>query len=555
MNNSPNESPSPGRVNAVFVFGKGESARAVVSRVIVKIFESGHPEENRVRFSGVSMFHEKTADHVRNVVLPCLDRILQDLGIPLPCLDISAVNLGAASTLDVGISVSGFSADVPVFLAGLSAILSIPVPESIIATGHIDSFEGDVSMVRRLPEKLICALGQETINTFIMPAIHENDSLSILTPREKVRILDAVYEARKSMDVIEVSNVKELTGHVFSDEQVALSGLKHGFYGKKRDQDKGSSAGAFFLQDNEKRFWKVLENSLTGKRPDAAHELLASYCRYHIGKKIYPSQFGKKLRILFSSLPPHLQNSMMDSLDLPVPEFIRLGQYATETDLKDVQHLLSSNISLKSGVKPAKEKERGVTESDDKLGWMISEISPENLTRMIGLPIDTARAVFPLDGIIVESYHEFNRIVTSFYIHILMHLERISEPDDMSMMSAEAHAVLERAYAKKGGLNAALAEARSGLNAGLKHILDVFADQLKYEVKEKYINLVFKTALDPLDWDAKVAFMKSILDYLKPYLPNEIAAQPPERFCGHYEVIVRNIVQSSEHITSIFRTL
>ena len=47
---------------------------------------------------------------------------------------------------DVGIKISGFSADVPVFLAILSAALKTGVNDKIAFTGHIASTDGTVSL-------------------------------------------------------------------------------------------------------------------------------------------------------------------------------------------------------------------------------------------------------------------------------------------------------------------------------------------------------------------------------------------------------------------------
>ena len=45
------------------------------------------------------------------------------------------VNLGAASTANVGLSISGFSTDVPILLALLSAALRIPLPQDVVTSG------------------------------------------------------------------------------------------------------------------------------------------------------------------------------------------------------------------------------------------------------------------------------------------------------------------------------------------------------------------------------------------------------------------------------------
>jgi predicted ATP-dependent protease len=41
--------------------------------------------------------------------------------------------------MNTGVQVSGFSADVPMFLAMLSARLQMPVRQDVVSTGHIAS--------------------------------------------------------------------------------------------------------------------------------------------------------------------------------------------------------------------------------------------------------------------------------------------------------------------------------------------------------------------------------------------------------------------------------
>ena len=81
------------------------------------------------------------------------------------------VNLDAASITEVGLNISGFSADVPILLAILSASLQMAVPEDIVSTGHIASPDGDIRMVRNLPTKFAAAVEANSIKRFVHPAI------------------------------------------------------------------------------------------------------------------------------------------------------------------------------------------------------------------------------------------------------------------------------------------------------------------------------------------------------------------------------------------------
>ena len=112
---------------------------------------------------------------------------------------------------------------------------------------------------------------------------------------------------------------------------------------------------------------------------------------------------------------------------------------------------------------------------------------------------------------------------------------------------------MERSYAKYGGFPAALQEAKYAANGGLRLILDTLTDQFKREEREKYINHVLKTAIDPLDWEEKVLFITWFLKHLGPILPEEILNQPPGRYATHYETIAKAYAESKDKIETVLR--
>jgi hypothetical protein len=242
-------------------------------------------------------------------------------------------------------------------------------------------------------------------------------------------------------------------------------------------------------------------------------------------------------------------------------ECIQLSQFAKESDHEDVRLLFRAGFGEKIphtgtvGNRIAPSEGTGTDHDKGTLQSILSEISSETLTHAVGLPIDTARAVYIMDSVTVNSYEEFNETIASFYLHLIRHLRKLAEPVDLEAAGAEAFALLERTFSKKGGLQAALAEARSGLQGGLRFVFDMVTEQFKREEQEKHINRVLKSALDPLDWKGKVGLMGALMKRLEPHLEPEIRSQPPERFAVHYEVIIRAYLQSMDQVNSLFRSL
>ena len=186
---------------------------------------------------------------------------------------------------------------------------------------------------------------------------------------------------------------------------------------------------------------------------------------------------------------------------------------------------------------------------------ILSKISKEALAQTIGLKIDLARVSYRMDQVIIESFEEFSTTVLSYYIHMLQKLNRIKIPADFNALSAEAFALLNRAFSNNGGLKSAIEESRTGVWGGMRYILDRITDQLKKEEQEKTIDLVLKFSFDPLEWDIKVSLIKDLMEVLKPALPPEIYSQPPEKFANNYEILIKSYVNSIDQLKHIFQTI
>jgi len=545
----------------VFIFGKGDNSIAVVSTVIAQQCPNNSHEQ--LRFKGPAIFDNQIKKHIVETILSSINGIFKALGFSEKCFELSIVNLGAASLKDIGLSISGFSADVPIALAFLSAGLQILVPNDFVSTGHIASPDGDIRMVKGIPNKLAAAVKIDTIGTFLHPDITQDNSLGSLTPVEKQRISDALTVAKWDIKTVGVRDIADLMYAVFSDEQVVLSSLRNGFYkvAVQSSLDTPIVRGArFFGEENEQRFWRVLENHMLAAQNENVKELLFTFTSYHIHRKTYPKELGVKLFKLVQSMPPETIRLKFDFPLLAMSECIRVSQFAHESDHEDVTFLFIASCGEK--IWPSAQKSgwdlsgKNLTEhqGDNKLQTILSEIDSDNLVKLIGLPIDSARASYFMDSVVVKSSDEFNHATTSFYTHLLRHTRMVLSSVNLTVAGAEAFALLERAFSQKGGFSAAMEEAKNGTNGGLRHVFDSMTEQFKREEQEKHINGVLKSVMDPLDWESKVNLIKDILKRLESHLPAEIVSQPPERFATHYEIIVRAYVYSMDKVKSLFRS-
>ena len=119
----------------------------------------------------------------------------------------------------------------------------------------------------------------------------------------------------------------------------------------------------------------------------------------------------------------------------------------------------------------------------------------------------------------------------------------------------EALALLERACSDMGGLPGARAEAKFAVEGGMRTLLDRITEQYKSELRFKRVNRVLKEALDPLDWDGQVGFVRALLDRLRPHLPATLRNTDPARLVRRREELVRAYVQGMDRVHGLIRAL
>jgi hypothetical protein len=160
-----------------------------------------------------------------------------------------------------------------------------------------------------------------------------------------------------------------------------------------------------------------------------------------------------------------------------------------------------------------------------------------------------------LNAVTVQTNEEFLEIVTAFYAHMYRHTARIHGTIEKTRLGAEALDVLKKTFKGDKGYNEALSEARTGTRGGLRYVLDRMTEYLKAEAREKHVLKTLKENIDPLDYAARVEVISALLRLLHGHLPDEITAQPPERFADDYEEIIKAYVHSTAALKTTLRRL
>jgi len=552
--------PMIGRAGTVLVFHEDSASRAVVSTVVARVRRGNG--RKRLLVSGPAQFEPHVFRHIEDVLIPLVDRLLERLGIRRrpKSFELSVVNLDAASVANVGLSIDGFSADAAILLALLSAALRMPLPQGLIATGHIASTDGDIRAVAGLPAKLAAATENGGIERFICPALAGDNSLRILSPTEAEAAEGAVAEARSSLHVIEVVDICQLIQATWSDESIVTASLRCGFFQTASTPIDGGAiierAAAHFLTGNEERFWGVLEGHLREGHCQPASGLLHDRLKFHTVRRDYPPVFGRRLFTLMLSVPPTVRRLRLAFPLVSIDVCFALGRFATLGDHEDAQFLMDAVLGrFASQVIPVDPALEPPAAGNGVVRAVLSEISREALARKIGLPIDAVRAGYVLDQIVTDSYDMFHETICSFYLTLVRHTGAAPAPVDAEAIAAEAFALLDRAFADEGGVAGAWAEARYGTRGGLRYVLDQTTERFKAEQQSRHVSRVVKVAVDPLDWPGRVEFVRGIFDYLGPQLPSDLRSQPPERFARQYEVICQMYARSLDRVKDFLRTL
>lgn len=551
------------RTKGILTVGRTQKQKAVV---ITLNIEPAHKDNQQIAFRGMVKFSKRTRDHIKQVIVPLVDHILEELKVSRPGLVISATNLAVASISNVGIDVSGFSLDTGVFLGLLSQCLGVALADDIVTTGHIASERGDITAVKGIPAKLDAAILNPSIHRFIYPDLDRDRSLKVLSPNQRGLVSKAVMAARDSIEITSVRGIGDLVKAVFTDEAIVQASLKRGFFGyaklKDTRKDPVSDTVCLLTHANEMRLWQALHGHLLYDRCERARALLQAYCEYFLNRQIYPTAIGKRLYQFVCALPPSIRRVSEAFPLIDTGLCIKVIQYATPSDHADVLRLFDAA----HGQNIVHDKDANVASLDNiietpDLGCLVfdriaEKMNPRTLAHNFGISIDSARGSFVLGSSTVRSWDQFMEILQAFFVHLHRHVHsQTGVFIDVDRVRTEVSNLLEAAFKNKGGAKAAFARARDGTEGGLRSVLDVLTEHFKSEQQLKHVQCIFKDAVDGLEWDDRVKFIGGALERLRPLLPPEIRDEPPERFARGFEMLVQAYVQSLDQMDRALHAL
>ncbi|MBI1931200.1 MAG: hypothetical protein HYS24_01520 [Ignavibacteriales bacterium] len=549
------EPESIGRVNTVLVANEG---KAIITSIIAGIIETNLSE--RIKFTGIVEINQKTKDHINQIIIPHLDEILQKFGIEKQTYSLSVKNISATSSSDTEFAINGYSADAPIFLALLSASLKLKIDKQTVITGHISSEKGDISQVKGLTEKLETVVFENKYNNFIYPAMDGDNSLKILKPKEYDTSNSKLRKERTNINLIEVKNTYELIQNAVTIESIVNSSLDMNYFEKQKITGEGYSDQIFnyFVEENNKRFWNVIEELVFSIRTNQVHHLINKYLEYFINNKKYPNNFGAQLNKIIRSLP--LSTKKMAKLFPIVPKskYLELIQYADEDEFEDITklHEIAFYDKIKTNSLVNNLDENWTKEKREKqiIDYILEKINPYNIDTNLLSRIDEARTKYTLDKNQVETYEELIETISSFYLFVLKETNNSNMNIDEEKLQIEALNLFQKTYKYKNEYQQAIVNSLNGFEGGIRTILDDITKYIKTDTKENYVNAVINE-IDPTNYEIKKSLIQEIMNREKGDLNINNELLIPDKYIDDYIEIIRTYSQSKEQLNKIFARL
>jgi hypothetical protein len=175
-----------------------------------------------------------------------------------------------------------------------------------------------------------------------------------------------------------------------------------------------------------------------------------------------------------------------------------------------------------------------------KLMNILNKLEPRSIARVVSDAHNMAREAFTLSKNTVSGHAEFLETITRYYRHHYAHTiaAKVVLPDDM--VSSEVRNLLDRAYRDYGGYEGAYQNARTGKAGGMHAILNGIADALRQQQEQRYIDHVFYSEVDPMNYEEIVELMREYLDRFGGLLPPDYRARSPHDLARNYDTIIKS---------------
>lgn len=185
---------------------------------------------------------------------------------------------------------------------------------------------------------------------------------------------------------------------------------------------------------------------------------------------------------------------------------------------------------------------------------ILNELDEKYLLDHVTKKHDEARIQFRITSITVQDDIAFDNLISDYYNYHFTKCISNGGTLPRAESAGRAKDIIEKYYRRKGleKLNA-YSDGKTGMNGGMRQILDIIMESMKEEAVERHMRNVIDKYIAPSNWEEQVEIIKEIINRIKdsPYLDRN----NPERYARNYEELIRFLVEQYKMESRLFRRM
>lgn len=184
-------------------------------------------------------------------------------------------------------------------------------------------------------------------------------------------------------------------------------------------------------------------------------------------------------------------------------------------------------------------------ESKVNISEIFALLDPETMAKRFGLIYMAIRETYVPRNIVANTFDEFMAIMADFFKTLF--LGRLNLKADVEMPVEYSYGfardILDKAFQGQGGLEYAYHICKTGIDGGIKTLLDRIYYVLLKQEEERYAMFILEMVIR-MDWETKVELMRQYIRRFGNNLPDGSPMKNPEQLALHCEEIIRNHVEN-----------
>lgn len=187
---------------------------------------------------------------------------------------------------------------------------------------------------------------------------------------------------------------------------------------------------------------------------------------------------------------------------------------------------------------------------------LLEELDEATIANKITNPHDEARMRFPLRRNIVADYPEFIQLLGDYYAYHFSLCVANGGTISKSQAQQSAKQTVENHMRRQNGdIATAYENCRTGVQGGMRILLDAICDTLKSEAVERHVGDVFDRHVLPVSWSEKLTIIEEFLKHCQAFLGDSIDVSDPARYAASYRPLIQAYTEGLTQTARAFRRL